>query len=251
MAALVAGVVVPVAIEQVGEDLRLHLAGGEGGVAVGVAFVARCRVRCRDRRAIGIDGRCEDNRLAVRRPEGIVGLGGDGRQLFRIARGSGRAVEIRQPHLLAALAAAEQKNVLAVGRELRAAVAGPGHRERNGFAAGDGLQPQLRCFGVLVEVDGGDGIGQPLAIRRDGRLSQPLHLHHVLEGHGALGLRWQWRAERGDCEGECERDGEGVFAHEGFPFRGMEGRLPREGEVYTGTDIWGGWGCRFVKNNKT
>ena len=43
MAALVAGEVVPVAIEQMCEDLRLDLAGCESGVAVGIAFVARGR----------------------------------------------------------------------------------------------------------------------------------------------------------------------------------------------------------------
>jgi len=40
MAALVSGVVVPVAIEEMGEDLRFDFAGCESGVAIGIAFVA-------------------------------------------------------------------------------------------------------------------------------------------------------------------------------------------------------------------
>jgi hypothetical protein len=55
-------------------------------------------------------------------------------------------------------------------------------------AARNRLHPQLRCLGVLLEIDGGYGVRQPLAVRRDGGIAQPLHLHHVFEGHGALGL---------------------------------------------------------------
>ena len=55
-----------------------------------------------------------------------------------------------------------------------------------GLAAGDLLEPQLRCFGVLGQIDGGDGVAQPLAVGRDGGCAETLHVHHVFEGHGAL-----------------------------------------------------------------
>jgi len=52
MGALVAGEVVPVAIKQMSEDMRLHLARGQCCVMVGVALVAYSIVGRRDRQAI-------------------------------------------------------------------------------------------------------------------------------------------------------------------------------------------------------
>src|SRR5580698_4224117 len=99
MFALVAGVVVPVAIEEVGEDLRLDLAGGEGLVAAGVAVVSGGEVGCGDGRAVGIDGRGEDDRLTVRRPLGVVGFGGDACELSGIVGSAGGGVEVGEPDL--------------------------------------------------------------------------------------------------------------------------------------------------------
>ena len=68
-------------------------------------------------------------------------------------------------------------------------VAGLGDGDLERLATRNRLQPQLRRFGVLCQVDGGHGVGQPFAVRRNGGFAQPLHRHHVLECHGALRLR--------------------------------------------------------------
>ena len=74
MGALVAGEVVPVAVEEVGEDLRLDLAGGKAVVAVFIALVSRRKGVGADGGAVRVDVRSEDDGLGVRRPEGVVGL---------------------------------------------------------------------------------------------------------------------------------------------------------------------------------
>ena len=84
MEPLVAGVAVPVAIEQVGEDLRLDFARGQGCVAVDVALVAYPIVCWSDCRTIRVDGGGKNHGVAVGRPEGVIGFGGDVGQLFRI-----------------------------------------------------------------------------------------------------------------------------------------------------------------------
>ena len=64
--ALVAGEVVPVAVEEMGEDLRLYLAGGERVIAVLVALVPGGKRIGADGGAIRIDVRREDNGFASR-----------------------------------------------------------------------------------------------------------------------------------------------------------------------------------------
>ncbi len=142
-----------------------------------------------------------------------------------------------------ARAAAEEENALAVGGELEAAVAGLGHGELLRLPCRtpgrDGLDQQLRCFGVLVEIDGGDGVGQPLAVGRDGGIAEALHLHHVLEGHGmpnrgGNGLRGLREAERDKDGGKCHKANKRTFAHEIPQFARREKQLRREEKVYTG-----------------
>src|ERR1035438_1012394 len=91
-------------------------------------------------------------------------------------------------------------------------------RLRFSIWAGNRLNPQLRRFGVLVEVDGCYAVGQPLAVGRNGGIAQPLHLHQILEGHGALGGRGLGWAKRGEDEGECERETNRDFTHVFFLF---------------------------------
>src|SRR5208337_4772003 len=54
------------------------------------------------------------------------------------------------------------------------------------------------------------------AVGRDGGRAEALHVHHVLEGHGVLGLcRLGW-TEWSGYEDECKRKEEFVYAHD-FP----------------------------------
>ena len=84
MGALVAGVVVPVAIEEMGEDPRFYLAGCERGITIRIAFIAGERIGCRDRGTVRINCRGKKNGVPVGRPEGVAGFGGDGGQLFGV-----------------------------------------------------------------------------------------------------------------------------------------------------------------------
>src|SRR5206468_3901080 len=73
--AFFAGEAVPVAVEQLSEDLRLDFARRCGCVAILVALVAGGLIGCRDGRAIGIHRRGEYDGLAIGRPLGVVGFG--------------------------------------------------------------------------------------------------------------------------------------------------------------------------------
>ena len=75
MAAFVSGEVIPMAVEQVSEDLRLHLAGGLGRIAIGIALIACGAIGSGDCRAIGVNGGSEDYGVAIGRPKGVVGFG--------------------------------------------------------------------------------------------------------------------------------------------------------------------------------
>ncbi len=173
--------------------MRLHFAVRQRFVAIRVAFVSRCKVRRRNWWTVWIYTRSENHGVAVRRPFRVVRPRRNRRQLLRIRCRARRRIEIRQPHLLPALAAREKQNPLPIRRELRSAITGlpDGYLDR--LAAflrrrGNRLQPQLRFFLVWDQIYGGDGVRQPLAVRRNGRLAQPLHLHHVLKSHRPLGL---------------------------------------------------------------
>ena len=189
MRALVAGEVVPVAVEQVSEDLRLYLAGRRGRIAILVALVAGGLIGRRDRRAIGIHRRREYDRLAVGRPLARCRLrlrwrSASSRLLVAPVAGSKSASQICcEPSRL-------DVNRMRLPSGANSGPPSPGWATAifMRLAAFDLLQPQLRCFGVLVEIDGGHGVGQPLAVGRNGGLAQPLHLHHVFEGHGPFGL---------------------------------------------------------------
>ncbi len=61
----VAGEVVPMAVEEMSEDLRLDLAVGQGFVAVGVAGVAGGKVGVGDGGAVRVDKRGEDDGVPV------------------------------------------------------------------------------------------------------------------------------------------------------------------------------------------
>ena len=73
MGSLVAGEVVPVAVEEVGEDLRLDLARGQGLIALIVAFGSGAVVVGDNCRAVRIDGCGEDDGFAIGRPLRVVG----------------------------------------------------------------------------------------------------------------------------------------------------------------------------------
>ena len=114
---------------------------------------------------------------------------------------------------LPVLSTGKEEHGVPVGGELQAAVVGLGYRQRNRLTACNGLQPQLRCFGVLVEIHGCNSVGQPFAVRRDGGVSEALHVHHVLEGHGAFRRGFLGRRERNGKEDEYKEEGERRFAH--------------------------------------
>ncbi len=169
MRAFVPGEVIPVSIQKMSEDLRLDLAGGLCSIAIRIALVACRRIHCRDRRAIRINCGSKHRGAAVGRPDGVASLSRNVGQLLRVARRAGRAIEIRQPDLLGARAAAEEENVLAVGSKLRSSISGLRHGQlhrglRFGVWTSNRLQPQLRCFGVFVQIDCRNGVGQPFAV---------------------------------------------------------------------------------------
>ena len=120
MGTLGPGEVVPVAIEQMSEDLRLHLARGQSFVAIRVTFVADPIVGRRDGRAIRKNRGSKEHGVPVGRPDGVSGLRRNVGQLLRIARRAGCTVEIRQPDLLGTDAAAEEKDALAIRGKLNA-----------------------------------------------------------------------------------------------------------------------------------
>src|SRR5580692_11073863 len=160
MAALVAGEVIPVAVKQVGEDLGLHLAVVARLVAVDVAAIAVREVVIADCRAVWIYRRREDDRLSIRSPLRVVSLGPDEGHSLQVGGGARRRVKVcHEDLLMATFIRGEKQNALAIRRKLRAAVSGMRYSELDGIAAFNFLQPQLRGFGVLFEVDGGDGVG--------------------------------------------------------------------------------------------
>src|ERR1700685_387504 len=77
MAALAVGPFGPVAIEKFFVDVGFHFRFFFGGVALGVAGVVV---------AIGIDGGNEGECVAIRRPEFVVGAGGEGGVPWRAER---------------------------------------------------------------------------------------------------------------------------------------------------------------------
>src|SRR5580700_1191699 len=103
MRPLIAGVMVPVAIEEMSPNLRLDLAIGLSLVAVGVALIAVREVGRRDWRTVGIHSRREDDGFRIRRPLGVISLRRNRGQLARVCCRTGRRIEVRQPYLLATL----------------------------------------------------------------------------------------------------------------------------------------------------
>ncbi len=73
--------------------------------------------------------------------------------LLRVAGGAGGGVEVGEPDLLATVSAGKEEHGLPSGANWRPLSPGWADGERLiGISAGDGLEPQLRCFGVLVEI---------------------------------------------------------------------------------------------------
>ena len=237
-------------IEQVRKNPRLHLARRQRRIPVRVALVSRAEIGRRNRRAIRINRGSKNHGVPIRQPERVVGLGRNPGQLLRIAGRAGSSIKVRRPNLLPALAPAEKQNPLPIRRELRAAVPSLSHRNLERGSAGtrgrrNRLQPQLRCLAIRRQVHRRHRVGQPLPIRRNGRLAQPLHLHHVLKSHGPLGITPATRTSRrgprlglSRAEGRRRKrdknESENIFAHRFFLFAESLQPLPREEEVYTG-----------------
>jgi hypothetical protein len=70
----------------------------------------------------------------------------------------------------------------------------------------------------LGEINARYGIGQPLAVGGDSGFAQALHLHHVLEGHGALGRRRLACGELSSSKKERNGTNERAFSHNVFLF---------------------------------
>ena len=218
MAALVTGEVVPMFVEQVGEDLGFDGIGGLGGVSVGIALLPRVGV-WNDGWAVRVDFGGEDDAFAVRGPDGVVGF----RELqvctryisweifyiaweiFYIAQRfsyiawrTSNTLEICDKNLLRAVAVRQKEDVFAVLREAGAVVAGLGAFDDFRFAARNFLNIDSVDFCVLSEVDVGDGVEEPFAVGGDVGCAEAAHLHHVLEGHGALclGIRGGWEGKQ-------------------------------------------------------
>ena len=188
--------VVPVPVQQLGKNLRLHLAGRLGRIALRVAFVALRAISKRNRRTVRIHRRREHHKVLVGRPARVVRLAGNRRQPLCVGRCAQRRVKIRGPNLRPALAPAHKQNPLVVRRKLHATVARLRHRNLRRLSARNLLDPPLRGSGIFVQIHGGNRICQPHAVRGNRGLAQPLHGHHVLKGHGPL-LRIGLRGRKG------------------------------------------------------
>ncbi len=132
MRALVAGVVVPVAVEQVGPDLRLDGVVGGGLVFCCIAAVSGPAVRRTDGRTVGIDGGGEDDGVLVWSPDGVVGFSGDVGERLCVAGDAGGRVKVREPDLLAVLPTGKEEHGVAVSSPLEAAVTGLRDRDFEG-----------------------------------------------------------------------------------------------------------------------
>src|ERR1700743_62743 len=107
MAALVACKSIPMAIEEMSEDLSLHFRLRTFFVALPVAGIVR---------AIRINGRNEQNLPPVWRPYRTVGFCADLCELACIANFACCGVKWREPYLLSSVACALKQNPLALPR---------------------------------------------------------------------------------------------------------------------------------------
>ena len=231
MAPLIPREVVPMPIQQMRKNLRLHLTRRQRSIFIRIALVPRAKVRRRNSRTVRVDRRREQHEVPIRRPLRVISLGRNPRQLLRIARRAGSRIKVRRPNLLAVLSSRNKEHGVPIRGKLHPRVSRPGHRnlERGSARTGvrsDRLQPQLRCLAVRLQVDRGHAVSQPLPIRRNGRLPQPFHLHHVLKRHGPFGLGIAHRhrgkntkkhEQNGHCPGQNSEAAEG-FTERPFGF---------------------------------
>ena len=155
MAAFFAGVVVPMAVEQASEDLRLHRARRQRRIPIRITLVAGGRVRRGDCLAVWKHRGSNDHRLAVGGPDGVVGFGRDCGQFLRVGCFAVETVELGDPDLLRSASAAEEEDMFAVGRKLRTTVAGLRRGKFLGLSARDEPDKQLRRLCILLQVDRG------------------------------------------------------------------------------------------------
>ena len=92
MAALVADILVPMAVEETGENPRLHRILGDRLLPFRVETVALGEG---ERAVFGMDGRHEDDPAAVRAPDGGLGAGGDVREAYGGAARCRHDMELR------------------------------------------------------------------------------------------------------------------------------------------------------------
>src|SRR6516162_8121047 len=92
------------------------------------------------------------------------------------------------PDLRFTSARRDESDRLAVGRPARTAVRTFSARELAWLAAIDRLEPNVSGLPVGFQIDLGQSESHPVPVRRKLRIGNPLDLHQVVEGDGALGL---------------------------------------------------------------
>ena len=185
-------------VEQLREDLRLHLALAQLVVAL---LVLRVVLRLRINRGE------EHDVLSVRRPDPAVRSRGNVRHLMRLAvepaalrskvghPDLGRVGRFRSPDQ--ALAVRRKPRALFVVRRLIQPARVPACR---------GHDPEMRDFCVRIQIDVDRVEHDPFSIRRRHRRADPFQFHHVLERERVL--RGRARIRRWGLGGRRNRDRE-------------------------------------------
>src|SRR5215469_665931 len=217
----------PVAIEQTGEDQRLHFRAGALGVLLLVAliFVSRIAARaterscpklllrpgllCRGLRggssatrgrdaALRIYRRSKQNAFSIRRPQLAISFCRNIRKLPCGADFRGLGIEVGYPYLLRAGLGRHVGKVPPIRRPARAIF--PGgiegqlmHRAARGIERRD---PNVRLARVLLQVNINHAEQHPAAIGRRHRLVDALQRHHVFKCERPPGLSQSGRGEQ-------------------------------------------------------
>src|SRR5579862_9076147 len=191
------------AIEQFRDDMRFHLALFN---CIQLAFVRGIALFKRLIGEFRIDGGNEGNPFSVRRPDGLRTFSRDRRQLLDV-----RAVIRHRIDLERAVAVRFECDALAVGRPALMAVLLGAVRQLFRLSAAGRNNPDVAVGRVVLFIDDGDGVGDPLPIGRYLRICHALSAEHVFEFHRAFGLREHARRYRNGAQNTNKNCDEDIF----------------------------------------
>ena len=164
--------------------------------------------------------------------EGQLGLGQD--QVADVERQAGpllglAAVDLDAPDLRRARTRREEEDPLAAGGPAAVEVGGGMTRQAVQALPVGADEPDIRAAAVGGQVRLADGEGDPLAVRRDLAIGDPVHGQHVVDGQGMGRGRGLGRRESRAEGQERQRKKDDRDATHGSPLQEDRGSGPRRG----------------------